>query len=162
MTKTCMRYSTIIKRFSPGLSFICHSTLFVMLNTPISTNLLYMPSSNTLMDKFWTSEANISTTNSTTVSGFHLFSESLLMAHDGGGMVWILLLQMFQKGLSFFIHIRGLHGQDLLWAARSAHRVSSWNPCAAGFGLTAATRAVRRDKLLFTGQVLSVFTGSHL
>lgn len=42
-----------------------------------------------------------------------LLPQPLLVAHDGRGVVRVLLLQVFQEGLPLLVHVGRLHGQDL-------------------------------------------------
>lgn len=55
----------------------------------------------------------------------YLVPESLLVAHDGGGVVGVLLLQVLQKGLPLAVHVVRLHGHGVPGAARAAYCVAS-------------------------------------
>ena len=48
----------------------------------------------------------------------HLVSQPLLVAHDGGGMMRVFLLQMFQESFSLPVHLRRLHSQDFFGTSR--------------------------------------------
>ena len=48
----------------------------------------------------------------------YLVSQPLLVAHDGGGMMRVFLLQMFQESFSLPVHLRRLHSQDFFGTSR--------------------------------------------
>lgn len=54
----------------------------------------------------------------------YLVPESLLVAHDGGGVVGVFLLQVLQESLSLAVHVVRLHGHRVSGAARAAYCVA--------------------------------------
>ena len=80
---------------------------------------------------------------SSTLSTTDLLAEPLLVAHDGRGVVGVLLLQVLQEGLPLLVHVRGLHGQDVPGAAGAPYRVPAGAGAAGGLEIGSASRRAR-------------------